>query len=82
MKFVNWTEFPGKKLGDKDTNAVMGEMEGKLRESLDKLKPYSENPKNGLKSQNFVLSGGGYFSMDNPCFTEKGDLLVQLTYNG
>ncbi len=69
-------------LGDKSAKSVMKEMEDRLRESIEKLKPYFENLRDQLKQQSFVLSGGGYFYMNNPCFTEKGDLLVELAYNG
>lgn len=63
-------------------NEVMQQMEKKLTENIKNVAQYCGNLEKILENQFFVLSGGGYFFMKNPIFTENADLLVELAYDG
>ncbi|KAK4690748.1 hypothetical protein P7C71_g6115, partial [Lecanoromycetidae sp. Uapishka_2] len=63
-----------------DMKTIEKDLKTKLQENLNSVKPYINTLKDTLKSQAFVLAGGGYFDMVNPIFTHNGDLLVELKY--
>ena len=66
-----------------DGDNAIKTMKTKLKENLDELKAYIEGTvKEVLKQSQFVLAGSGYFTMHNPVFTTKGDLLVEIDYKG
>ena len=66
-----------------DGAAAINKMKKKLTDNLNGLKTYIEtNVKDSLKQAQFVLAGAGYFTMHNPIFTNKGDLLVEVKYKG
>lgn len=58
-------------------------MKNKLESNLNGLKDYiKEYVEPSLKESQLVLAGNGYFTMHNPIFTTKGDLMVEIGYKG
>jgi len=91
---VEYDEGPFAKFGDwwceADNIKEFGSVEARekltavLNTNLDSLKSYIETwlRNNTPENAHLVLSGTGYFTMHNPTFTTKGDLLVEIKYNG
>ena len=60
----------------------MTKLEEDLESNINCIISYVDNLKSILSNQAFVLAGAGYFNFKNPVFSENGDLLVELEYDG
>lgn len=82
VEFTEWGENIGS-LSNFDGEAAVKILEDKLKENIESLKTYLEtNFADALKQGAFVLAGGGHFFLNNPLFSKRGDLIIELKYDG
>ncbi|KAI1145507.1 hypothetical protein F4825DRAFT_473951 [Nemania diffusa] len=81
---VDFKDWKSSSMGVKgiDPRAVFDEFHANFKKSLEGVGSYVDELQGTLKQDCFVLAGNGYLCMKNPIFNDKGDLLVDLTYNG
>jgi hypothetical protein len=81
VSFSDWNKGAG--ISEFDGNNALTQMKDKLQSNLNGLKDYIEKSvKTSLKESQSVLAESGYFTMHNPIFTTKGDLMVEIDYKG